>query len=269
MAKPTPSTRIGEAERAAAQNALQQHLNAGRLPITEYADRSAHAANAVTASEIEALFADLPAPHPKLPGSPGGTGRYLAIIGGVVALALVATLAFVIGRGGQNPTPPGPVQTAVPTSAQVALPTTSTAPSTGTPGVTPTPLPDGTTVRRTTGADVITLRPSYGVDLDDDTSPNWNVGIGCCGRDVGLRSDASELYIDNDYAVETGTPDYATCSRETAYTRGPIERGSLQPGETICVRTNGRHYALITIVSASAQAVQFRTTVWVASTTPS
>ena len=267
MAKPQPSTRIGEAERAAAQNALQQHLNAGRLQVNEYADRSARAAGAMTTSEIHELFSDLPAPRPKLPGAPGGTGRYLAVVGAVVAVVVVGILAFVIGRGGQpTPTVAGATPNAAPTNDPVALPTASIAP---TPGVTVAPLPDGTTVRRTTGADAITIRPSYGVDLDDDTSSNWNVGQGCCGRDVGLSSDASELNIDNDYAVETGSPDYATCSHETAYTSGPLERGSLQPGESICVRTNGQHFALITIVSVSAQGAQFRATVWESSTTPS
>ena len=41
-----------------------------------------------------------------------------------------------------------------------------------------------------------------------------------------------------------------------------IERGSLQPGDNICVRTGGRHFALVTIVSASEQGVQFQATVW-------
>jgi hypothetical protein len=74
MARPKPSTRIGEADRAAAQRALQDHMNAGRLQVTEYAERSAAAANAVMASEIAALFTDLPAPHP-VRRSPASVGR--------------------------------------------------------------------------------------------------------------------------------------------------------------------------------------------------
>jgi hypothetical protein len=63
--------RIGEAERVEAQRALQSHLNAGRLQIAEFVER--FAADAVTAAEIAALFADLPAPHPTLQsgGAPG------------------------------------------------------------------------------------------------------------------------------------------------------------------------------------------------------
>jgi len=62
--------RIGHAERTAAQQALDEHLEAGRLSIDEYADRSAAAANAVVAADLEVLFTDLPQPHPQLTGSP-------------------------------------------------------------------------------------------------------------------------------------------------------------------------------------------------------
>lgn len=63
-----PPLRVGTAERAAAMAALDEHLAAGRLGIEEYADRSAVAANATTVPEVAALFTDLPAPHPELPG---------------------------------------------------------------------------------------------------------------------------------------------------------------------------------------------------------
>ena len=61
--------RIGTAERESAANALNAHLEAGRLGVEEYADRSAVAANAVTQKELSALFTDLPEPHPALPGT--------------------------------------------------------------------------------------------------------------------------------------------------------------------------------------------------------
>jgi len=66
----TEPLRIGTAERQAAINALDEHLAAGRLGIEEYAERSATAANAVLASELRALFTDLPPPHPDLPEPP-------------------------------------------------------------------------------------------------------------------------------------------------------------------------------------------------------
>jgi hypothetical protein len=60
--------RIGTTERTAAMKALDAHLEAGRLGVEEYADRSAIAANATLASELAELFTDLPAPHPDLTG---------------------------------------------------------------------------------------------------------------------------------------------------------------------------------------------------------
>jgi Domain of unknown function (DUF1707) len=61
--------RIGTAERTAAMKALDVHLDAGRLGVEEYGDRSAIAAGATLASELQALFTDLPEPHPALPGT--------------------------------------------------------------------------------------------------------------------------------------------------------------------------------------------------------
>ena len=49
--------------------ALDEHLAKGRLGVEEYGDRSAAAANAVSAADLAALFTDLPAPHPTLPGT--------------------------------------------------------------------------------------------------------------------------------------------------------------------------------------------------------
>jgi hypothetical protein len=63
--------RIGTAERDAAMKALDAHLEAGRLDVDEYGERSARASVATTAPELAALFDDLPAPHPPLPGIPG------------------------------------------------------------------------------------------------------------------------------------------------------------------------------------------------------
>jgi hypothetical protein len=70
--------RIGTAERESAARALNAHLEAGRLGVEEYADRSALAADATVASEIVELFTDLPAPHPDLPTTIGATGAPLA-----------------------------------------------------------------------------------------------------------------------------------------------------------------------------------------------
>ncbi|MGZ8749986.1 MAG: DUF1707 SHOCT-like domain-containing protein [Pseudonocardia sp.] len=71
MTNERPPIRIGTAERDAAMKALDAHLEAGRLDVDEYGERSARASVATTAPELAALFDDLPAPHPQLPGIPG------------------------------------------------------------------------------------------------------------------------------------------------------------------------------------------------------
>jgi hypothetical protein len=89
-----------------AQRALQQHLDAGRLQAAEFVERFAGAADAVTAADIAALFADLPAPHPTLPEPPlARRQRRLVIACAVAVLALVGLLGFVIGRGQATPGP--------------------------------------------------------------------------------------------------------------------------------------------------------------------
>jgi uncharacterized protein DUF1707 len=47
-------------------SALGEHLSTGRLEVTEYEDRCGHAAAARTRVKLEALFDDLPVPHPDL-----------------------------------------------------------------------------------------------------------------------------------------------------------------------------------------------------------
>ena len=61
--------RIGTRERELAMGALDEHLREGRLDPTEYGERSAVAANARYRSELDALFTDLPAPHPAFPAA--------------------------------------------------------------------------------------------------------------------------------------------------------------------------------------------------------
>jgi Domain of unknown function (DUF1707) len=113
-----PRVRIGHAERTAAQQALDEHLAAGRLDIDEYANRSAAAANAVVAADLAALFTDLPQPHPELPAAaapptaplpvttaPAGTrqakGAQQHMGGGMVLLAVaIAVGLFLVTRAG-------------------------------------------------------------------------------------------------------------------------------------------------------------------------
>jgi len=61
--------RIGDAERTSALDALGEHLSSGRIDLDEFGTRSAQVTQARTVADLRALFTDLPAPHPSLPGS--------------------------------------------------------------------------------------------------------------------------------------------------------------------------------------------------------
>lgn len=58
--------RVSDAERFAALSALGEHLSTGRLDIAEYDERCGLATLARTRGQLEALFYDLPTPHPDL-----------------------------------------------------------------------------------------------------------------------------------------------------------------------------------------------------------
>lgn len=98
MSEGTPGSgplRVGTAERTAAMKALDVHLEAGRLGVEEYGDRSAQAANATVASELTELFTDLPAPHPDIPG----TAPLPAVPPPTAQLPVVGPAATVAQRG--------------------------------------------------------------------------------------------------------------------------------------------------------------------------
>jgi Domain of unknown function (DUF1707) len=109
--------RISDTEREEAVSALGEHLSSGRLELTEYEERCGRAVAARTRGELEALFTDLPAPHPDLSSAaPPGTlfqrAGQLAVRPGSSAhkqptetpaskaLEVVAALALVIGIPG-------------------------------------------------------------------------------------------------------------------------------------------------------------------------
>jgi hypothetical protein len=58
--------RISDVERVEALSTLDTHLSTGRLDFAEHEERCSRAAAARTRGELEALFDDLPAPHPDL-----------------------------------------------------------------------------------------------------------------------------------------------------------------------------------------------------------
>lgn len=55
---------IGYAEQEAAVRALSLHYTAGRLDVDEFDERVRRARSSTTATELGAVFADLPQPHP-------------------------------------------------------------------------------------------------------------------------------------------------------------------------------------------------------------
>jgi hypothetical protein len=190
---------------------------------------------------------------------------------GVIITAGVTLLAAYIGRATDTIVvslgpPPTAVQTVVVTApaAPPAIPTTVERPDSRSGPA----LPAGVRVRRSTETGAITLRPGFGVDLDNNTSPNWDVHSGPItssaggGNDVGFDSSAAALDFYGDLTVVGGSPQYGTCAQETGYTHGSIERGSLRVGESICTRTNQDRYALITVTSVSEQAVAIDVVVW-------
>lgn len=102
-ADPPSGIRIGNEERAAAQRALDEHLAAGRLEMDEFADRYAAAGVAHTRAELDALFTDLPAPHPfapPVPPLPSRLGQWRGYLpdSGVarIVLAIIAVAALTL-----------------------------------------------------------------------------------------------------------------------------------------------------------------------------
>jgi uncharacterized membrane protein len=98
--------RIGDTERESAMTALGEHMSAGRLTIDEYGARSAQITTAKTRAELQALFVDLPQPHPAFTGTavpapapvPARSGRPVAhrVFDALVPLAGVVGLAFLV-----------------------------------------------------------------------------------------------------------------------------------------------------------------------------
>ncbi|MCT2586187.1 DUF1707 SHOCT-like domain-containing protein [Actinophytocola gossypii] len=103
--------RVSSAERADALAALGEHHSNGRLTPSEYELRCRRATDAVLRPELEALFDDLPAPHPDLstsvaprravpayPEWPGGRERSRAtrVLDAVGVLALLVGLPTAI-----------------------------------------------------------------------------------------------------------------------------------------------------------------------------
>lgn len=102
LVEPTADLRVGQPERAAAREALDEHVDAERLTPAEFDQRWAVCQEARTQAELLRAFADLPAPHPDLPQRPvpsPDTDEDMPLIAGVICLALLLGLPVTIVLG--------------------------------------------------------------------------------------------------------------------------------------------------------------------------
>ena len=91
---PSRDVRIGTDEREQAVQLLAQHLSAGRLELAEFEERVTAAYAARTASQLAALFRDLPGPVPAMPGY--RTGRPWVSRRLILLMVLLFVLAMLV-----------------------------------------------------------------------------------------------------------------------------------------------------------------------------
>lgn len=107
-----PAVRVGDAERYEAAHELGEHYAVGRLTADEFRERLARVYGARTDADLEALFADLPAPVAvaSVPRARRLPVRTLAAAG-LLALGLGTgiSVGHAVNGGDRLPGPPGPV----------------------------------------------------------------------------------------------------------------------------------------------------------------
>ncbi|MFF5173532.1 DUF1707 domain-containing protein [Micromonospora sp. NPDC000089] len=100
---PRPPLRIGNPERQQAEDVLETHLAEQRLDSDEFDRRVAACQRATTQAELLQVFADLPAPHPRMPPSTDDGGDAddadfpPVAVAGCLALGLGLPVAVVLG----------------------------------------------------------------------------------------------------------------------------------------------------------------------------
>lgn len=107
---PEPAFRVGEAERAAACDALADHFAAGRLDPAELDDRLARAVAARSQSDLAVLFRDL-RPRRPVPDLPAGTapagrpgpGAVVPLLVSVLVLCLLLAGGMLLVLGAYDP----------------------------------------------------------------------------------------------------------------------------------------------------------------------
>lgn len=161
--------RIGNTERERAFELLKQHLSEGRIAIHEFDERAERVATATTQPEIDAIFADLPAPANNSRRF-GWHPAWLAV--GAACLILIAAIAIVA----LNRSTPQATRTVVITTA--ILPTASPVSSTTTTTTTTSQLSTTTTPTSPTSGTPVNL-VQYLMDskkLDSSTYLNFDTG---------------------------------------------------------------------------------------------
>lgn len=90
---------IGTPEREAARRALDVHLADDRLNQIEYQRRLGACQEARTRAELLQVFADLPEPHPELPGDDADSDEDMPAlaVAGCATIALGMPVAIVLG----------------------------------------------------------------------------------------------------------------------------------------------------------------------------
>jgi hypothetical protein len=190
----------------------------------------------------------------------------LATVVAACILAAGGVVGILIGRASVSTTKHSV------TAGPTVFVTVTASPNTANGSSSP-PLPPNVSVRRSTGSLPIKLTDGYGVDLDDNVSPNWLAHSGPAGSSAGGGSDIDYgsnpdigLDINQDAAIESSNAGYATCAEETAYSHNGILEGDLQKivnaHEKICVRTDQNRYALLSVLSVSSAEIEFTATVW-------
>jgi hypothetical protein len=131
---PRMQLRVADTDRRSAADRLLAEFEAGRLDLLEYDDRLARAYRAVTYADLDALFADLPAPSgSRAPASPSPRAMVPALLAGlpgplrvlwtlwlsVVSVNLCVWLLVSVGNG--RPDTFWPMWLAVPGSVLAAV----------------------------------------------------------------------------------------------------------------------------------------------------
>ncbi|OAK52139.1 hypothetical protein A3K89_24940 [Rhodococcoides kyotonense] len=97
----SPASRVSDAERDSAVEALTGHVSTGRLSIDDFDTRAARVYSAVTRADLTSVFDDLPqATDPEVSAKPVRRDHEIAAWAGVGVLCLVIWAVTSVATGG-------------------------------------------------------------------------------------------------------------------------------------------------------------------------